>query len=71
MNAKTHPIPKTSVDLRRSIARLETFQEASPFDPYVQNGLASQLAEKLKEVRALIPKDLRDPDLLENQKTDD
>lgn len=71
MNAKTHPVPKTSVDLRRSIARLETFKEASPFDPAVQSGLVDELIGKLKETRALIPKDQRDPDLLENQKTDD
>lgn len=70
MNAKTQPISKTSIDLRRSINRLKTFKEQYPSDPAVTGGLADQLIEGLRTVRNLIPKDQRDPDLLENQDED-
>jgi len=64
MNAKQHPVAKTSIDLRRSISRLETFVEQFPGEETVVNGTVATLIEKLKDARAVIPKDLRDPDVV-------
>lgn len=65
INAKSHPIPRTSVDLRRSINRLITHKEAFPNDGYVLDGTVDQLIEALRQARYLIPKSERDHDLTE------
>lgn len=71
MNPKSHPIAKTSVDIRRSINRLKVLKEQFPSDVSVTSGLADTLIEALRQARSLIPKDQRDPDLMENQAHDD
>lgn len=71
MNPILHPLAKTSIELRRSITRLQTLKQASPFDPHVQSGIADNVIEYLRLARECVPKDLRDTDLLENQKDAD
>jgi outer membrane protein assembly factor BamD (BamD/ComL family) len=56
-----HPIAKTSIELRRSIQRLENFIERNPNDVYTPK--VQELIEDLKSARSHIPSELRDQDI--------
>lgn len=57
----THPLSKTSIELRRAINRLHIFQEQFPDDPHAVS--VGQLIDNLKTARTHIPPELRDTDL--------
>lgn len=61
----THPLSKTSIELRRAINRLEIFVQQNPSDPFA--GATGDMIEDLKNARRKIPKELMDPDLKDNQ----
>lgn len=58
-----HPMAKTSIELRRSIQRLENFIDRNPNDIYIPK--VQGLIEDLKSARSHIPVELRDPDVKE------
>lgn len=60
-----HPLGKTSIELRRSINRLEIFVSMYADDEFAPAVIA--MIENLKEARRQIPVALRDQDLKENQ----
>lgn len=61
----THPLTKTSIELRRSINRLEIFLTMYMEDEFAP--AVTVMIENLKEARRQIPVALRDQDLKENQ----
>lgn len=61
----THPLTKTSTDLRRSINRLELFIKMYPEDEYAP--AVETMIGNLKEAKRQIPVALRDQDLKDNQ----
>lgn len=61
----THPLSKTSIELRRAINRLEIFLQQNANDPYAP--AVTEMITDLKTARHRIPKDLWDPDLRDNQ----
>lgn len=63
MQSKLHPLTKTAQDLRRTITRLEAYEQSFPNDPDVASGAVSKMIEDLKEVRRQIPKTFVDADL--------
>jgi len=63
MNPVLHPLVKTSVELRRSINRLEVFAKANPNDEHVVSGKLDEMVDKMKDVRLLIPASMRDADI--------
>lgn len=56
-----HVLAKTSIELRRSIFRLENFIKTNPTDLYVPK--AQELLELLTQARNTIPYELKDRDL--------
>jgi hypothetical protein len=64
MLPKLHAIAKTSIELRRSIQRLTNFIENNPNDIYIPK--VQELIEDLKSARSHIPKELRNPDGVED-----
>lgn len=64
MLPKLHPLAKTAIDARRAIVRLENYMESNPHDPYVKSGVVKQIVDDLRNVRAHIPDELRDVDLV-------
>lgn len=61
-----HVMSKTSIELRRSINRLELYKTSNPSDEHVTSGAVGSLVDTLKEARRHIPLTLRDPDLTDN-----
>lgn len=60
-----HPLSKTSIELRRAINRLEIFLQQNATDSFAP--AVDAMIEDLKSARNKIPKELRDPDLRDNQ----
>lgn len=65
MLPKLHPLAKTAIETRRALLRLENYVLANPSDPYVKNGTVGTIMDDLKSVRAHVPKELKDVDLME------
>lgn len=63
MRPKLHELEKTSIELRRAIARLENMAEINPKE--FANCKGMTILELLVQARKAIPESLRDPDLLE------
>lgn len=59
-----HPLAKTAIETRRALIRLENYEERNPNDPYVKNGTVATIKEDLKSIRAHIPNELKDVDLI-------
>lgn len=57
-----HPLAKTSIQLRQSLKRLETFMQSNPKDEYKE--AVHQLIRDLENARSHIPASLQDTDLL-------
>lgn len=60
MNPKTHPIRMTATDVRRSIQRLEGFEQMFPSDMNVVNGSIAILLNMFKEIHRVIPAEFKD-----------
>lgn len=59
-----HPLAKTSIQLRQSIKRLETFEKSNPKDEYID--AVRELIRDLEIARKHIPGPLQDVDLKED-----
>jgi len=63
MHMKHHPFVRTSQDLRRSIARLESFIHSPLNIPAHELEIAKELLNDLKELHRKVPDEYRDADL--------
>lgn len=61
MRPKLHELEKTSIELRRAIARLRNLIEINPKE--FQESKASDVLEFLEQARNAIPERFKDPDL--------